>query len=670
MSVNSNFYRVTPQIMLEYRTNQYDIIKENTQNDIQTDRYYVYKGLDGELYYTEDSRHVTDNKYLDQNLYQKFPDTSRSKYTYYRKVNDSDRLKISDIMNYVQENGIIDYATWIKRTNASLSDNQNGYYLKRDNYYNYDKINIFLLRGFNFDTLDGISIRVIAKGIHHIVDDDRQWDEPVDITLLDYYLKKEMLFDSSDDTTTIKYLDTPIYMNSKFYDRYVTVELPSAYSIGLSDMKARSSSGIDSEELTIVMNKYDEYGSMIAGQVEQYLVNPYDSIIIEFATVSETNVVTDEININGVRVKRTVFSLDAIDEGVVNLQSNTDFFNVRMYEENGSIIYYPVYGDLDNQMELDDVIMAQINSGAIPITANGFADMTASAINLTDLDRGDDTLYYAGSKVESKWKIYNDLDVGYQIGSSSDFYYEAYSRIIDYEQSGSGGNIHFWRSKFTPDQNIITDLGTNKISLKYTCRLVNEMRGVEVIRIATLIVSAKNFTQNISKYLNINTYKIVNQIQSPLKGLVQQTPQIKEKYIRSYYNATNLVAKNLGTGGNIYTQGQMTLRLNRTNNNYLVQLFRLNDDNVRIPYDLTGPYKYKIIFPIGDGTGRLVIAPNYDNKKQNLGIGTLVFYITGEQAQQIMQVPDASRFFAIMTDINGSAAQETTLYEGKVDWLS
>ena len=114
----------------------------------------------------------------------------------------------------------------------------------------------------------------------------------------------------------------------------------------------------------------------------------------------------------------------------------------------------------------------------------------------------------------------------------------------------------------------------------------------------------------------------------------------------------------------------MTLRLNRTNNNYLVQLFRLNDDNVRIPYDLTGPYKYKIIFPIGDGTGRLVIAPNYDNKKQNLGIGTLVFYITGEQAQQIMQVPDASRFFAIMTDINGSAAQETTLYEGKVDWLS
>lgn len=121
-----------------------------------------------------------------------------------------------------------------------------------------------------------------------------------------------------------------------------------------------------------------------------------------------------------------------------------------MYEENGSIIYYPVYGDLDNQMELDDVIMAQINSGAIPITANGFADMTASAINMTDLDRGDDTLYYAGSKVESKWKIYNDLDVGYQIESSSDFYYEAYSRIIDYEQSG-GGNIHFWRSKFTPD---------------------------------------------------------------------------------------------------------------------------------------------------------------------------------------------------------------------------
>ena len=82
-------------------------------------------------------------------------------------------------------------------------------------------------------------------------------------------------------------------------------------------------------------------------------------------------------------------------------------------------------------------------------------------------------------------------------------------------------------------------------------------------------------------------------------------------------------------------------------------MFRLNDDNVRIPYDLTGPYKYKMVFPIGDGSTTISLSPNPDSKAQNLGIGTLVFYITGEQSQQIMKVPAANRYFAVMTD-NGS----------------
>jgi hypothetical protein len=150
---------------------------------------------------------------------------------------------------------------------------------------------------------------------------------------------------------------------------------------------------------------------------------------------------------------------------------------------------------------------------------------------------------------------------------------------------------------------------------------------------------------------------------------VSPQENIKEKYIRSYYNSTNLVAKNIGTGANIYTQGQMTLRLYRTSSNYLVQLFNINDDNARIPYDLTGPYKYKIVFPLLDGTQKLAISPNPDSTKQNLGIGTLVFYITGEQAEQIMSVPAANRYFAIMTDTGDSAGQETTLYQGNVAWL-
>lgn len=112
----------------------------------------------------------------------------------------------------------------------------------------------------------------------------------------------------------------------------------------------------------------------------------------------------------------------------------------------------------------------------------------------------------------------------------------------------------------------------------------------------------------------------------------------------------------------------MTLRLKHTNAVYRVNLYNINEDNVRVPYDLTGPYKYKIVFPSINGS-RIQIRPNVDTSNQNMGVGTLAFYITGEQAKQIMNVDAADRYFAITTDVKNTTAQETTLYEGKVDWI-
>lgn len=97
-------------------------------------------------------------------------------------------------------------------------------------------------------------------------------------------------------------------------------------------------------------------------------------------------------------------------------------------------------------------------------------------------------------------------------------------------------------------------------------------------------------------------------------------------------------------------------------------MFNINSDNVRIPYDLTGPYKYRLVLSSGDGTGQFSIKQSQNADRQQLGLGTLMFRISGEQAAQVMNVPDDKRYFAIMTD-NGSGIQDTVLYEGKVSWL-
>lgn len=170
--------------------------------------------------------------------------------------------------------------------------------------------------------------------------------------------------------------------------------------------------------------------------------------------------------------------------------------------------------------------------------------------------------------------------------------------------------------------------------------------------------------------MNINTYKIINKIQAVSQDVSSSVPEpVKEKYIRSYYNATQLVAKNVGSGASVYPQGQMTLRLNRTGNIYGIQIFNINDDNVRVPYDLTGVYRYKLVLSAPDGSG-ISIKPNQDTDRSKMSIGQLFFYISAENAKSVMDVPADKRFFAVMTDLSGTASsQETVLYEGKVGWL-
>lgn len=641
MAITSNFYRVTPQILLEYRSNQYDIINNQGINGYaQPSKYYIYKGNDDNIYYTEEPKYASSSSdyYKNMSIYQMYPDENGTSFEH---ITDS-RITIEKAMNY-QTSSVVKLSE--VRTNAA---------------FYYDQINMFFLRGFNFDNIDGITVRVKSKANYYIKDGDRNYAREVDATIFCGYISKDMFNGVTDKSRTIlHYMKSPLFMNSKFYDRYITIEFPSLYGIALKDYATP-----ESPASAFVLDKVE------------YKVNPNTNTIIEFATVSSgqsdssVTVRVDSKNMTAVK-----FSTDSVVSASLNPEVSSDYFNVRIYEDpdDHSIIYYPTYGDSTNSYELDGNVMAQIEAGAIPVTTNSFYDLNTADVDINDVDYGGDALYYNNDSDDRpiKWKVYNDLNVTYvyKVGNSDYGYEEAYSRIIDYSKNQENNTVEYWRTRFVPNKRIIEKIGAYSICLKYTCRLVNVYKAIEAIRIATLTVDANKYVDDIKNYLNVNTYKIVNRINRPVQNIVTPQENVKERYVRSYYNSTNLVAKNIGTGANIYTQGQMTLRLYRTSSNYLVQLFNINDDNARIPYDLTGPYKYKIVFPLLDGTQKLSISPNPDSTKQNLGIGTLVFYITGEQAEQIMSVPATSRYFAIMTDTGDSAGQETTLYQGNVAWL-
>ena len=143
----------------------------------------------------------------------------------------------------------------------------------------------------------------------------------------------------------------------------------------------------------------------------------------------------------------------------------------------------------------------------------------------------------------------------------------------------------------------------------------------------------------------------MNRLPETTTNNIRRDVSQKEKLVRTYYNMTSVVAKDMGTGNVSYPQGQLTLHLNRTGNNYAIQLFNINDDNVRVPYDLTGPYKYKLVLPTTDANRVITIRQSQDNTKQQMGIGTLLFYITAEQARMVMDVPSGDRYFAVGTHV-------------------
>jgi hypothetical protein len=62
--------------------------------------------------------------------------------------------------------------------------------------------------------------------------------------------------------------------------------------------------------------------------------------------------------------------------------------------------------------------------------------------------------------------------------------------------------------------------------------------------------------------------------------------------------------------------------------------------------------------------------PNKDSDQYNLQNGQLIFYISQDKAKAIMSVPASERYFAITTSIDGVSSEESTLYEGSVEWVS
>lgn len=724
MAELSKFYQVTNQIMLEYVANQYDA-NGGKPNERTTD-YTVYIGKDGNVYYTDkpnlegqNSDVQKSNKqdsddypyYSKAQYFIKFPDESMSEYTFVGlKKQQDDKYSNDSLLN--------------------IGDHVDTYTEHKDGKMHYDKIRLHFIYGFTLDRLAGITLQVKTNArylapsqkmypnsntykmydeyhnpifeVESILIDDNNvvtandnptavqyayqngakqveveklsWDY-TDFYLLDIFFPKECLAILPD---AVHWHKSPIYQNGCFYDRYIEFLVPSAYYMSLNgdlNLSVESKYGhgeLIKDENDHILN-YGKIPNDNTKRILEYEILSDPTLIINFATVSEGNLTSTDPNIYA-----STFHQDPINQIAIKYKSNSDYFNVRIYEDtdNKEIVYYPVYGEGNNVVELSYDIWSRIENNEIPLVSKGFYDN----LNLSNTDI-DSFVQTYGDKA-AKWIIYNEVAVTYNYVPNTRLLesdgetdaiesIESFTNIIDYSKHNKDIEGPFWKCKYTPKPKLRNNMTCKSISISYTCRLINRLTSVEAIRTATMTIPE----QNVAKYYsnktiinNVVTYKVVNQIK---KEDVKQTVTYKEaqpKIIRSYYDATNITIKDMNDS-NIYTQGQMTLKLKHSSTNYVFRLYNLNEDNIRIPYDLTGPYRYYLVFPSNDGN-KVKIKPNADSNALNLGIGQIVFYISEENVKRIMNVSSTDRYFAIVTDSDNNDSNQSTLYEGKVEYYS
>jgi len=140
---------------------------------------------------------------------------------------------------------------------------------------NHDTIRLYILSGYTMNNVAGYSVRVSGKVNKVTYDTETETlvkRIDAELILLDWYLPKEELKDN------IHWMKSPLYLNSKFYDRYIEISLPSAYDAAINGQYRK---------IDYIYPYTDDNGDTIymRGNIDQYA-----GIYIDFATIQPDNV--------------------------------------------------------------------------------------------------------------------------------------------------------------------------------------------------------------------------------------------------------------------------------------------------------------------------------------------------------------------------------------------
>lgn len=517
----------------------------------------------------------------------------------------------------------------------------------------YETVRIWIMTGYTFNDVEGFILRIKAKQSSKCI----MPCEEREVVLGSFVFHKSLA------SSVVKFSKKPFYQHSRFYDRYIEFQIPSAYY-----MAARKKLEINDEnDITLFDILGIENGrnirfefSTIEGDRFQ-AIQFEDTKYLDFFRDAELSY-SDRILYN-----QGDFNVSKFLNANIVLNSEADNFNLRLFEdkERNCIRYYPVWGDVVDDNPITRKIMNSIENGSIRISLNSFLDVNDTALDEFEAIYGEEARH---------WIVVNqiELDYHYQPILSSNLAMDreiVITRKFNYTEDFEDDNDNYtsigdiYKFVYRP---VVESLNNGYvcryINVTYTGRLVNRLNGEEIVRIATLDINDAEskfgqFSQMIDTR-NLYTWKLFNKIESEKIQVSKEDSQGgKAKYITKFVN--NLDFAMVDEDGVSNIQGKFVIKLYDTEHIYKMRLFE--DASMTKAYSLgEANASYLLRVTCGADNTPVYIRPTF-SENMNSVMGELEFKISEENAKRIMQ-GDKKWHIVAQTETG-----ITTLFAGKFE---
>lgn len=338
------------------------------------------------------------------------------------------------------------------------------------------------------------------------------------------------------------------------------------------------------------------------------------------------NTINDITNNTFISQNKTTFQLP--------VTSVADSFGAYIAESTAGdyIEYYATWNDV-----IIGSTMGQIESGQIRLyTSNNPNDNYTEFID-----------QYGPSA--TKWVLMHEVYVYEQIPPSTSLLIQKYV----FTQEDNFGTTNYFRPVI-PDSDI-----ASSYSIVYICRLVNRMDGSQIIRQASFSSNnPKKYGLSLTSInvTNLVPYKVFNRVEAE-QAVVASNIGIKEtKYVKVFYNNTDVV---LNEDNTVYAQGSGPLFLTNNDSVYKFSFEKFDNEGKQLSVDLTG-FQYFLSFNIANG--KTISAPATYSANMNTTAGELEFFVTQDQANQVLSNTYDTNFYVLVKNSDGS---KYTFYTGK-----